>query len=244
VGKDGYLTSKEAARILGKSVPWVNDRVKDLISRGEFEGMLSGRQWLISAEVVNRLKTALPPEPEKVVHNYLSNRPPRKHSRGPKSVRRSSNRKRPTSARKAIYKHENLDTLDLRVKNLATLIEVRLAYVVGGKAVWNRLRQDKYGPNEGRRAKLPKKIVGLLEDLRRTKQKYILLRETGRYKRLLRSLPEWDLNRIARAIEALQKNQTQKVAGTLQARPVEGIKGYYSGTGTGKEKRYWWNEED
>ncbi len=233
--KNDYLTLEEAAQMLGRPV----SVLQTVITEEKLSTKLVGGCWKISLRDYEKLCANLPEEPEKVVHNFRSDSPPLKARQAPKTIK-SSPGIGSVRTRNAINKAEDLELLDAKVRNLTAQIEVRLAYLVGGKAVWNKLREDHLKLNGQLREALPKKIVALLIDLRKTKQEYILLREVDRYKRLLRSLPEWDLRRIAKAIESLQRQQ-----GTATPPKVELIKGIegYAGGSTG-EKRSWWNEED
>ncbi len=187
------------------------------------------------------LREKLTPEPEKVVHDPLADTPLRK----PKRVSRPQPTSKSTTTSKSVRVHDfrskstDLGMLDAQVRNLAGQIEVRLAFLVGGKAVWNKLRADNYTLNRDRRAALPKTIVALLIELQKTKQEYILQRKTDRYKRLLQSLPEWDLERIAKAIAAAQKKRGVVIR--PKDVPVGGVEGYRGETLS--RKRYYWNEE-
>ena len=191
------------------------------------------------------LREKLTPEPEKIVHNFLADIPPRKPSRVPKPepVSKVSTPSGSVRVHDFRNKHTDLGILDAKVRNLAAQIEVRLAYVQGGKAVWNKIRADHYKLNKNRRAALPNNIVALLADLQETKQRYILLREVKRYKLLLRSLPEWNLARVANVIEASQRKRV--VAPSQKPKPASGVEGYFSrdfGRDLSK-KRYWFAEE-
>ena len=146
--------------------------------------------------------------------------------------------------REPVDRDAELKNLDATVRARTARIEVGLAHVVGGGAVWNKIREDNHNLNPARRAALPKKVVGWLTDLQRAKQRYIVLREPKRYKGLLQSLPGWDIRRVARRIEAAQQKRvvaTPQKSKPVTSNPVTGIKGYSNGS-IGK-KRYWFNEE-
>lgn len=190
------------------------------------------------------LREKLTPEPEKVVHDFLPKRPPRQARQAPEPVERSSARMGSERKREPLDRDTDLKQLDATVHGLTARIEVGLAHVVGGGAVWNKIKEDKYDLNPARRAALPKKVVGWLSDLQKTKQRYILLREVKRYKGLLQSLPGWDIRRVARKIEAAQQKRVVAIPQKPKpvfSRPVTGIEGY-SGRDIAK-KRYWFNEE-
>lgn len=72
-----YLTLEEAAKKVGKPVSWI----KNCICRGELDGKLEGRKWLVSVESLHKITpTSPPPKPETVIHNFLTPRPSRKAS--------------------------------------------------------------------------------------------------------------------------------------------------------------------
>jgi hypothetical protein len=233
--KNDYLTLEDSARLLGKPI----DFLKTLISEGKLGAKLAGGRWWISGRDLEELRQNLPSRPEKVVHSFLTDTRSRKPPQKPERLERSSTRVVEAHTHALKNRGEDLRQLDAKVRNLSSQIEVRLAYVVGGKAVWNKIRADNYKLNKNRRAALPNKIVGLLADLQKTKQRYILLREVKRYKQLLRSLPEWDLRRVAKVIEASQKKRV--VPPSRKPKLGIGIEGY-SGRNLSK-KRYWFAEE-
>lgn len=238
--KNDYLTLEESAQMLDRSVSFL----KTFISQGKLSAKLAGGQWLISVRDLDKLKKSPPPEPEKIIQDFLSTPSPQRPRRNPKPTTGSIVRRVTSNTRDTAGKGEELEILDAKVRYLTVNIEARLSLVNGGRAIWNKIRCDTYGLHKARRANLPNKILELLEDLRGTKQRYILLRETDRYKRLLGTLPEWDSVRIAKNIEkALQKKRQQKESSVPQAKPVGGIDGYYTGRSIAK-KRFWFNEED
>lgn len=49
--KGGYLTLEEAAKEIDKTVSWI----KDSICRGEVDGKLEGRRWLVSVESLHKI---------------------------------------------------------------------------------------------------------------------------------------------------------------------------------------------
>lgn len=243
--KNDYLTLEDSARMLGRPV----SVLKSVLSEGKVSATLSGGRWMISIRDLEKVRESLPSRPapsqsEKVAHDLLPKRPPRRPRPTPEPVERSNVRVGSERQREPLDRDTDLKQLDATVHGLTARIEVGLAHVVGGGAVWNKIREDKYNLNPARRAALPKKVVGWLADLQKTKQRYILLREVERYKGLLRSLPGWDIGRVARKIEAAQK---KRVATTpprpkpIANKPITGIEGY-SGARI-SEKRYYWNEE-
>src|SRR3712207_8786008 len=62
---------------LFRSISWI----KDILSRGELGAKLSGGRWLIAVRDLDKLRARLTPEPEKVVHNFLTDTPDRKSTR-------------------------------------------------------------------------------------------------------------------------------------------------------------------
>ncbi len=201
--------------------------------------MGNNNRW-IRVSNFQELREKLTPEPEKVVHDFLADTPPRK----PKNVARPQAPSKSTtseSVRVQDFRSKNTDlgVLDAKVRNLAAQIEVRLAFLVGGKAVWNKLRADNYKLNKDRRAALPKRIVALLIELQKTKQEYILQRKTDRYKRLLQSLPEWDWRRLSLRIVVVKRERG--VVNRPKGKSVGGVAGYRGETLS--KKRYYWNEE-
>ena len=253
--RNDYLTLEESAQLLGRSSSWI----KGIISRGEIGAKLSGGRWLIALRDLDKLRANLPLEPETVIHTFLPppstkeplatpkrkerSGPLRQPHREPISITRTNTREGTPNARGTIDRGEELVSLDAKVKYLTVNIEARLSFVPGGKAIWNKLRRDNYGLHEARKAGLSKKTLQLLDDLRCTKQRYIQLRETDRYKWLLGSLPGWDSARIARTIdEALRKSRKRNATCSQKAKQVGGIEGYHSARIA--EKRFWFNEED
>ncbi len=253
--KNNYLTLEDSAQLLGKPTSWL----KGIISRGEIGAKLSGGRWLIALRDLDKLRANLPLEPETVIHNFLSppstkeqqatpkrkerSGPLRQPHREPNSITRANTREGTLNAGGTIDTGEELVSLDAKVKYLTVNIEARLSFVPGGKAIWNKLRRDNYGLHEARKAGLSKKTLQLLDDLRCTKQRYILLRETDRYKWLLGSLPEWDPVRIAKKIEAARTKRSKSVKVAPKPAQIGGIDGYFTGRWLA-EKRYWFNEED
>ncbi len=233
-----YLTLEESSRALGKPVSWI----KDVICRGELGGILVGRQWLIAAQGLEKLRLSLPHQPEEAVHNFSSDRPPLKQDR----IRKPAQRPNPEVPRRAYpagNRNKELELMDAEVRSLAAQVEVGLVYLTGGKAIWNKLRKDNYPLSAERRKSLPKNLVNLLEDLQRTKGRYITLRETDRYKKLLRSLPEWNPVRAAWKVKVAQVKRSKSAPVTIKPVHIGGIKGYYAGDSLAK-KRFWFNEED
>ncbi len=256
-GEDtAYLTLEESSRALGKSISWIKER----ICRGELGGILVGRQLLIATRDIEKLRGSLPPEPQTVViHNFLSppstkkpqatpkrkerSEPLREPRRKPNLVTRTNTREATSNVRDTTSKGEELVSLEKKVRYLTVNIEARLSFVPGGRAIWNKLRRDNYGLREARGAGLSLHILQLFEDLRCAKQRYILLRETDRYKSLLGSLPEWDPVRIAKKIEAARTKRSKNATVATKPARIGGIEGYYAGR-TLVEKRFWFNEED
>lgn len=234
--KNDYMTLEESAQRLGRPL----SVLKTVMSEGKISAMLSGGRWLISVRELEKLRASLPPEPMKVVHNQLSRDSPRTYPRTPKLINTRRVPMEPISPLYAPNRCEDVEMLDAKVRNLAAQIEVRLSYLEGGKAVWNRLREDNYKLNSNGRAAMPKDIVSLLDVLRKTKQKYIVVRETDRYKQLLRSLPEWNLKRIAKAQDALDKQRG--VVAPAKSSRTGGIEGFHGGSIS--DRRFWFNEED
>jgi hypothetical protein len=72
-----YLTLEEAAKNVGRPVSWV----KNCICRGELDGKLEGRKWLVSVESLHKITpTSPPPKPETEIHDFLTPRSSRKAS--------------------------------------------------------------------------------------------------------------------------------------------------------------------
>ncbi len=237
--KNDYLTLEDSAQALGKPTSWM----KGIISRGELGAKLSGGRWLIALRDLDKLRADLPPEPETVVHKFLSdNSPPR-----PDQIKRSAQRPSfdavPRKLPPAGNRNKELEMMDREVRSLVARVEVELACLSGGKAIWNKLRKDGYSLNTERRKSLPKNLVKLLEDLQRTKRRYIPLRETERYKRLLSSSPEWNLVRVAKKVGVAQTKRSKSAPDTTKAVHIGGIDGYYAGNYLAT-KRFWFNEED
>lgn len=248
-----YLTLEQSSQMLGRSVSFL----KAILSRGEIRAKLAGGQWLIAAKDLEKLRENLSPQLEKNVHNFLPKRPSPEVKQKPKPILKDETQIRSAPSRNSTRPSGNdLKVLDTTARSLASNIEVHLAFIAGGKAIWNKIKRDRYKLNSVRRETLPEKTVLLLEELQKTKQKYILMRKTDRYKRLLLSMPEWDIKRIERKVtQALRKaNKTNKKNRRTLPRTmvVEGMPGYYVGGKIGyyagprgeKEKRYWWDEED
>lgn len=243
--KNDYLTLEDSARMLGRPV----SVLKSVLSEGKVSATLSGGRWMISIRDLEKVRESLPSRPapsqsEKVAHDLLPKRPPRRPRPTPEPVERSNVRVGSERQRERLDRDSDLDKLDATVRDLAARIEMGLVYVVGGEVVWNKIREDKYNLNPARRAALPKQVVGWLSELQKAKQRYIVLREVPRYKRLLGSLPGWDIRRVTLKMKAAQltrvvaKPQKRK---PVSSRPVTGIEGY-SGRDIAK-KRYWFNEE-
>ncbi len=76
-----YLTLEQSSRILGRPVSFL----KTLLSKGEVGAKLAGGQWLIAARDLDELLETLPPESEKVVHDFLTKRPQKKRQEVPDS---------------------------------------------------------------------------------------------------------------------------------------------------------------
>ncbi len=203
---------------------------------------------MIALRDLDKLRVNLPLEPETVVHKFLSdNSPPR-----PDQIKRPAQRpsfdavprKRPPAGNR----NKELEMMDAEVRSLVAQMEIELVCLAGGKAIWNKLRKDSYSLSAERRKSLPKNLVKLLEDLQRTKQRYIPLREMERYKRLLSSSPEWNPVRVAKKVEIAQAKRSKS---TPAAKPpatkppvhIGGIAGYYAGNYLAT-KRFWFNEED
>ena len=72
--KNDYLTLEQSAQVLGKPTSWLKGR----LSRGELGAKLSGGQWLIAARDLDKVRADMPPEPEKVVHDFLTDIPPKR----------------------------------------------------------------------------------------------------------------------------------------------------------------------
>lgn len=110
--------------------------------------------------------------------------------------------------------------------------------------MWNTVRGDNYNLNRARSAVLPKEVVGWMAQLQKARQRYIVLREVPRYKRLLLSLPEWDFGRVASKAATVRQERGAKTLSKLKPmanKPVTGIEGY-SGMKL-DESRYWFAEE-
>ncbi len=235
-----YMTLEESAGALSKPVSWV----KESICRGELGGMLTRSGWLVSASDLDKLRFSLSPEPEKVVHNLLPNHSPQEQNKPRIQIKKETNLRGGMAGSRPTNKDKELETLDAQVRKLTCQVEVQLLYLKGGQFIWNKLKADKYQLNKDRREHLPKALIIVLDELCATKQKYILLRETNRYKQLLSSLPDWDSRRVSKAIKVVQKEQLKKKpAVTSKTTQVRGIAGYYAGRSL-VEKRCWWNEED
>src|SRR5215208_967379 len=151
--KNDYLTLEDSARLLGRP----NDFLKTLMSEGKLGAKLAGGRWWISVRDLEELRQNLPSGPEKVVHNVLTDTRPRKPPQKPERLDRSSTRVVEAHTHTLKNKDEELRHLDASVRNLSSQIEVGLAYVVGGKAVWNKIRADNYKLNKNRRAASPNK---------------------------------------------------------------------------------------
>ncbi len=181
----------------------------------------NNNRW-IRVSNFQELRGKLTPEPEKAVDDFLPEHTPKKPREAPEPTEKSSARVGSERKREGLDRETDLEKLDATVRGLTAQIAVGLAHVVGGEAVWNKIREDKYNLNPARKAVLPKKVVKWLSELQKVKQHYIVLLEVKRYKQLLMSLPGWEIRPII-------------------SKPVTGIKGYYGGN-IGK-KRYWFNEE-
>jgi len=73
MGEGRYLTLEEAAQEVGRTVSWI----KDSICRGELDGKLEGRKWLVSVESLHKIApTSSSLKSETVIHNLLTPRPP------------------------------------------------------------------------------------------------------------------------------------------------------------------------
>ena len=196
--KNDYLTLEDSARMLGRPV----SVLKSVMSEGKIGAKLAGGRWWISLRDIEKIRESLPSkpaasQPEEADNDLLPKRPPGRPRRAPEPVERSNARVGSERKRERLDREANLEKLDATVRGLAAQIEVGLAQVVGGKAVWNKIREDQYNLNPARRAALPKKVVGSLSELQKAKQRYIVLREVPRYKGLLRSLPVWNTRRGA-----------------------------------------------
>jgi hypothetical protein len=237
--KNDYLTLEDSARMLGRP----NSFLKSLMSEGKLGAKLAGGRWWISVRDHEELRRNLPREQGNVVRTFLSDTPSRKPPQKPKRIAGSNLRTVQTPTHASKDRGEELRQLDDRVRNLAAQIAAKLAYVVEGKAVWNKVRADSYKLNKSRRAALPNGVVALLAELQKTKQRYILLREVKRYKGVLRSSSEWDLWRAAKVKQVTPKKRAKKrvVAPSRKPKRAIGVTGY-SGMNLSK-KRYWFAEE-
>ncbi len=269
--KNDYLTLEDSARMLGRPV----SVLKSVLSEGKVSATLSGGRWMISVRDIEKIRESLPSkpvasQPEEADSDLLPKRPPGRPRRAPEPVERSNARVGSERKREPVDRDAELKNLDATVRERTARIEVGLAHVVGGGAVWNKIREDKYDLNPARRAALPKKVVGWLSELREAKQRYIVLWEVKRYKGLLQSLPGWDIRRVAApqkrvvatpqkatSIRPKKKKKENKHKGQtptlkeLEAFRIavyfEALKRNSASDLRGKkrtEKRYWWNEED
>ncbi len=74
MGRDRYLTLEEAAQGAGKTVLWI----KANLCRGELDGKLEGRRWLVSVESLRKIAPGFsPPKPETAIRRPLPRRPSR-----------------------------------------------------------------------------------------------------------------------------------------------------------------------
>ena len=228
--KNDYLTLEESARVLGRPVSFL----KGALSEGKLGAKLAGGRWLISARDLEGLRRNLSPKPVRTVRDSEGGDAPGKSglaSRPPTGSRTGAG---PVSTGDAASRAKYLQVLDVRVRDLADLIEVELAYLVERKAVWDKVRADNFALNTALRAQLPNSLVSLLDDLRKTKQEYILLRQSERYKGLLRALPEYDYERVAKALGG--QPQKRGMAPT-EPKPPGGIGGFFEGHVTAKHYR-------
>ena len=234
--KNDYLTLEESARMLGKPV----SVLKNALAEGKLGARLAGGRWLIGVRDLEELSRKLPSRPGKAGGSVDASGTPAISERGPRPIVVPSGGSTPVGTGDSARRGKDMEALDSRVRSLAARIEVALAYLGRGhrNAVWDKLRADSYEPNGSLRAALPGGLLGLLDDLKRTKQEYISLRETGRYRRLLRSLPGYDHDRVDNIIEAQQQKRSTASQG---ARPVGGIDGY--GGGNLSKKGYWGGKE-
>ncbi len=208
--------------MLGMPVPFL----KTLMSQGRLGAKLAGGRWLLSVRDLERLRREPPCQPGETGGGLGGN---------------GSNAGRgPVAKASANPEVEDLEELDARVQSLADRIEVELAYLGHRQrnTVWDKLRADNYNPNASVKSALPGGLRRALEDLKRTKQEYTLLRETGRYKRLLRSLPGYDHERVARVVVA---QQSERGVASPRVKPLGGIDGYRGGSLS--RKGYWGGEE-
>ncbi len=222
--KNDYLTLEESARMIGRP----DSFLKALMSEGKLGAKLAGGRWWISVRDLEELRQNLPLEPEKVVHNFLSDpsERPQRNSTSQVASRRSDTR---TGAN----------------KNEMISVNRRGAAVTAGTKKQRRIRD------------LEREISRMRPALERIIQKRQKLISQGRvpntnkpskellqkWRRLqdeldrLQGKPRWDRHIKRKSTSKKSENPSKK------GRNSGGIKGYYAGPG-GKEKRYWFNEED
>jgi hypothetical protein len=72
--KNDYLTLEESALTLGRPVSFLTAT----ISEGKLSAKAAGGRWLISLRDLDKLKRSLPPDPERIVPDFISDIPPKK----------------------------------------------------------------------------------------------------------------------------------------------------------------------
>ncbi len=233
--KNDYLTLEESARLLGRPV----SVLKSALAEGKLGAKLAGGRWLISVRDLEELRQKLPCQKENVGSGFDANGTPAT-SKGASRPIVPSARRTPVGTGKPARKRKDMEELDGRVRSLAGQIEVALAYLARRQrnAVWDKLEADNYKPRESLRAALPGGLVSLLDDMKRTRQEYISPREMSRYRRLLRSLPAYDHDRLDGIIEAQQQKGSTV---PQEAKSAGGIDGYCGGNLS--KKGYWGGKE-
>ena len=228
--KNDYLSLEESARLLGRPVSFL----KNVLSEGKLSAKLAGGRWLVSVRDLERLRQTLSSEAGRVARDFDAVGTPPRPGRASRPSNGSSTGAEAVGTGDAASRAEYLKVLDARVRDLADQIEVELAYLVNRRVVWDKLRADNFDLSRALRAQLPNSVVRLLESLRSTKQEYIVLRQTSRYKGLLKALPEYDYERVAQVVGVRQ--QKPDMAPPV-SKPIGGIDGYFDGRVTEKHHR-------
>ena len=233
MGKNEYYTIEEAASYLDKPVRWVRGKIWG----GEVSARTEGAGWLILRREIHSLHARHPQafqetsQTKVVVHNFLHDRTKPLSS---KKIEPSTKFSSSSSLRRTAV---DMKELEKEVKELASRIEVELISLLGGKAIWGRIKQDRFKPNKKQMSQLPDKLQALLRKLRRIKQEFILRKQTEFYRQILLSMPEWN----SKSVDKFSKTQSE-LSNRKKVKLAKGIEGYYGGEGAA-QKRYWWNEE-
>jgi hypothetical protein len=222
--KNDYLTLEEAARMLGRPV----SSLQGVMSEMKLTAKLAGGCWQISVRDYEKLRENLPPEPEKVVHNFLSERSekPQRNSTFQVTSRQDSTRVSARKDKESNSANERSDLYEtrkqLRIKALET--EIRIIR----PALERIIRQRQAAILRGNVPPMNRPSKDLLRKWRKLQD------ELDR----LQGKPKWDKH-------ITRKGASKKVEKpNKKGRNTGGIKGYYAGPEAIRGKRYWFNEED